>query len=218
MLTSEKWFKKKLTAILAVIISVLTMITCYFNYDSSESYMALPQQVLLDIYNRPIGSQDLLGETSHNPKYRKDTGNGETASDFAKEALLTLFRYDKRDLVSGNQLSKFKLWMDPEIGEEIYTEIFVNLSQQRIVMAQDGYVRSRIIGPLEYIGAAEREYVSRSGLGIKANTHKFVGKMIVTAYGDDEYPTIYNNVSVIVQRALLQDKINGYQLVSMELN
>ena len=218
MLTNQNWYQDKLTAVLAIIISGITLISSYFHYGDATSYRALPQQVLLDVFNRPIGDQDLLVETTHNPQYRENTGLAETSSDFTKEALLDLFTYDFEDLESGRQLKKFTVWLENDVGERLYSDVFVNLSQQRIVMAQEGYVRAKMIGELEYIGSAEREYVSRAGLGLLAMTHKFTGKMIVTAYADDEYPTVYNNVTIIVQRTLLQDKIKGYQIVQLELN
>jgi hypothetical protein len=109
--------------------------------------------------------------------------------------------------------------MEESEGRSLYSDVFINLSQQRIVMAQDGYVRPRLLGELKYIGSKDAKYVSISGLNIIALTHKFTGKMILTVYGPtDDYPTVYNNVTVVVQRALLQDKYSGYQIISLELN
>jgi len=217
-LLKESWYQYKLNSLLAVIVSMIVAYFSYEYYESSKSYRPIPQQVILDIYNRPIGVQNLLKEISHNPQYRKQTPRGaEPAEDFLKEALLSLFNYDRNDLDSGVVLENFTKWLEPGEGERVYSEVFVNLSQQKIVDAQDGIVRSRIIGDFNYVGTMERPYVSSAGLDLVAITHKFTGRMVITAYGEREYPAVYNNVTAIVQRALLQDKYHGYQIIQLDV-
>lgn len=210
------WYQEKLFAIFSCLISAVVIVMCYFHYESSLDYVPVPQQVLLDAYHRPIGIQDLLKDTSHNPHYK--TGDaGETAGDFTKEMLLHLFTYDKEDLESGTVLSRFQMAFSEGEGESIYQKIFVNLSQPRIVMAQEAIVRARIIGSLEYVGENVWEYRTLSGLKLNSKTHQFKGKMMITVHGEETFPTLYTFV-IEVQRALLQDKITGYQLLRMELN
>ncbi len=214
--TQTTWYKNKLTALFGVLIGLAFLVTGYNHYQSSVTYRPLPQQIFLNTYNQPIGPQDLLVDATHNPQYRKTTDKGETAEDFLKEFLLDTFTYNKGDLESGSVLKDFLRWCSEEEALAIYQGVFVNLGQQRIVMAQDGLVRARIIGDMDYLGWAQRPYESTSGLDLKSMTHKFKGKVVVTVYGDKSYPTVYS-VTAIVQRALIQDKMQGYQLIDLEM-
>lgn len=209
------WFQEKLFSLLCAIVSALTCYMAYSHYQNSLEYVPLPQQVLLDAYHRPIGVQNLLEDTFHNPHYRTGT-EGETGADYAKEMLLTLFTYNKDDLVSGRVLNRFQNIFSEGEGENVYQNVFVNLSEPRIVMAQDALVRSRVIGNLTYIGSAAWPYRSLSGLPMMAKTHQYEGKMMITVHGEDTFPTLYS-VVIEVQRALLQDKITGYQILRVEL-
>jgi hypothetical protein len=213
----EDWYQSRLTALMGIIVSVALCYFSYGHYETAKYYRATPQHVLLDIYNRPIGDQFLSGDADHNPQYRVSGSLAESAQDFTKEALLTLFTYDKKMLTDGSVLEAFITWLSQEEGLRVYTEIFVNLSQQKIVMAQDGFVRARVLGDIYFEGSAIRPYESTSGLKLDSKTYLFSAKLLVTAYGKDEYPTVYNDVSVMVQRALLQDKYYGYQIISLEI-
>lgn len=211
------WYKNKLTAILGVLVGFSLAISAYFHYQSSIEYNPLPQQVILNVYNQPIGEQNLMADTFHNPQYRVSTQrNGETPEDFLKDALLDMFDYTKEDLESGEVLSRFQYWCYEEVADELYSDVFVNLGQQRIVIAQNGLVDIRLIGDFNYVGSASRPYKTTGGLRLEALTHKFEGRVLVTAYGEKEYPTMYK-VTALVQRALLQDKSKGYHLVELEM-
>lgn len=209
------WFQEKLSAILATVIGAITLYFANVYHNQSLEYVPLPQQVLLDSYHRPIGVQNLLEDTFHNPHYR--TGNqGEPGADFAKEKLLDLFTYNKDDLTSGKVLSRFRDAFSEGKGEEVYQRIFVNLSSPRIVMAQDAIVRARVIGNLEYNGEATLPYETISGLPLESKSFQYTGKMMMTVHAESTFPTLYD-VVIEVQRALLQDKILGYQIIRMEL-
>jgi hypothetical protein len=215
----ERWYQDRLTALFGVVISLVVVYFSYSHYAVSSSYEPMPQQVFLDVMNRPIGLQDLLQPANHNPQYRKDLGDsgteGVSAADFSKEALLTVFKYNKKDLQSGKVLANFRLFMSEEHADKLYTNIFTNLSQQRVVIATDGHVRARLIGELEYVGSRDdMPYESRSGLTLTSIGYMFKGKMVLTAHGADRYPTIYD-VTLITQRALIQDKIKGYQITDL---
>ena len=60
-------------------------------------------------------------------------------------------------------------------------------------------------------------YQTTSGVFLDARTFLVTGTFMVTVHADKDYPTVYN-LRVIVQRALVQDKMMGYQIISMELN
>lgn len=211
------WYKNKLTAILGMLIGLVLLASSYYHYQTAKEYNALPQQVILNVYNQPIGVQDLMSDTFHNPQYRRSTqNNGETPEDFLKDALLDMFYYTKEDLEDGEVLRRFQYWCYEEVAETLYKDVFVNLGQQRIVLAQNGLVDIRIIGDFTYVGKASRPYKSTSGLRLDSLTHKFEGRVVVTAYGEKEYPTMYT-MTALVQRALLQDKSKGYHLVELEL-
>jgi len=212
----SKRYQNKLTSILSFIVGLLLLIGSWNHYESSVFYKPVPQQVFLDEYNRPIGVQDLLIDTYHNINYRKGSDDGLTPGDFLKEALLTLFTYDKKDLTSGSVMMDFANWCSEEESISLYRDSFVNLGQQKVVLAQDGVVQARIVGELNYVGSAQRLYESSAGLELPSLTHKFTGTMIVTVHGEKEYPTVFS-VSALVQRALIQDKIRGYQIVELEL-
>lgn len=208
--------KNKMAAVGACLLSFFLVFLTYFYWSGAMDYRPPVQKIFLNTYNQPVGQQDLLVDSFHNPQYRKSTTEGETPGDFLKHALLNMFTYKKSDLEDGTMLKRFKLWCSDETAEQLYTNNFVNLGQQRVVMAQDGLVRSRIVGEFKYIGKAVRRYDSMSGLVIPALTHKFEGRMLVSTYGDKAYPTFYT-VTALVQRAMLQDKLAGYQIVELEM-
>mgnify|MGYP005682934897 FL=1 len=95
---------------------------------------------------------------------------------------------------------------------------FRDLSQQRIVLSQDARVRPEIIGNFEYKGyTTNRPYESKANYTINETiTMLFEGKMLLTVFAKKNYPTYYD-VSIQVQRAVLQDKIKGYQCTEMTL-
>lgn len=214
-MTLPKWLNDKYTAILACVISVVTLLLSYFHLSDSLIYIPKPQQVLLDYYHRPIGVQNLLEDTLHNPHYRTSP-SWAPAEDFTKESLLRLFSYNKDELSNGSVYRTFETLFTEGEGEKIYSNIFINLSQPKIVMAQDGIVRSRLIGPVSYEGSADWEYRTLSGLKLNSRTHQFKGKIMITVHAEETYPTLYDFV-IEVQRALLQDKISGYQILRLEI-
>ena len=209
------WFQQKLLSIFSVLVSFVLLFLAYIHHGAQMEYVPKPQQVLVDVYHRPIGSQNLLNDTFHNPHYRKGD-QGETGADYSKEMLLTLFTYNKDDLTNGVVLERFRHAFSEGAGEEIYQNVFVNLSQPRIVMAQDALVRARLIGNLNYEGEALWDYRTLSGLPMQSKTFQYTGKLMITVYAEETYPTLYD-VVIEVQRALLQDKIKGYQIIRMEL-
>lgn len=208
--------ENKMAAVSACLLSFLLLLLTYFYWSGAMDYRPSSQRIFLNTYNQPVGQQDLLVDTFHNPQYRKSTTEGETPGDFLKHAVLNLFTYKKSDLEDGTMLKRFKLWCSEDAAEQLYTNNFVNLGQQRVVMAQDGLVRARVIGDFKYIGKAVRRYESMSGLVMPALTHKFEGRMLVSTYGDKAYPTFYT-VTALVQRAMLQDRLAGYQIVELEM-
>lgn len=208
--------KYRLDGVLVVLCALLFAFMGNSILNNAQDYSPIPQQVFLNIYNQPVGVQDLTQDTTHNPEYR--TGSrGEAAADYLSHAMLSSFSYDKDDLVSGNVLRNFYKWFSVVEAENVYQNIFVNLSQQKIVMAQDAIVRSRLVGDWVYKGKAiwpyHRSVVERT---IPALTYKFEGRIIVTAYGESDYPTVYA-VTAMVQRTMLQDKMAGYQIVQLEM-
>jgi hypothetical protein len=209
-------FQKKLTAILAVISGIAMCFVSYWHLDSAISYTPMPQQVFVDVFNRPIGAQTLSGHTFHNPDYDSPVNEGGPARDFLKESLLNLFNYGKYNLTSGGMLDRFNLWCSESEANELYMNAFVSLGQQRIVIAQDALVESRLVGDLKFIGDAFRPYETTSGLSLRAKTYKFEGTFIVNVHADKLYPTVYT-VTALVQRSMIQDKIKGYQLIELEM-
>jgi hypothetical protein len=210
------WFQDKLTALFGIIVGAFFVAVSWYHLEDASLYRALPQQVFLDQYNRPIGKQDLMMETFHNPGYRKDGVNGGTAEDFLKESLLSMFSYDYRDLSNGSAFREFLKWCSEDEAYDLYVNAFSNLSSQRIIRAQNGISEANVLGGFTFVGDATRPYETSSGLKLSAKTYKFEGKMLVTVYGEKEYPTVYN-VTAILQRALIQDKMAGYQLIELEM-
>jgi hypothetical protein len=216
MIYYEKpWYKDKLTALLAIIMGVCFVIISWYHYQSSLEYRPIPQQVFLDEYNRPLGRQNLLEDTFHNPQYRK--GNkGETASDFLTDALLSTFHYNYNELNSGEVLDRFLEWCSEDEAIDLYSNAFVNLSSQRIIKAQLGISEPQVIGDWKLIKEGAVGYQSTSGLSLESKTFLFEGTLMLEVHADSVYPTVYQ-VSAVVQRALIQDKIKGYQLINLEL-
>jgi hypothetical protein len=217
-LQTNPQFNGKLTAILGVLLGVLLFYSSYSNLQKSLAYNPLPKQVFLDVYNRPIGEQSLLLPASHNPGFRKTTSvkKGETASDYVKYAMLDIFDYTYEELANGVVYDKFQTHMYEDVAISLYRDVFTRLGQQRIVKAQDGLVRGRFVGDLKVSKPKSLPYRTNSGISIEARTFLVKGTFILTAYAEKEYPTVYQ-MSVIVQRALIQDKMMGYQIISLEL-
>jgi hypothetical protein len=211
----HSWYQNKLNAIFALFVSLFGVYFAYDYWGEAKVHIPKPQQVLVDMEHRPVGVQNLLSHGNYNRAYRKDELG---AADFAKEGLLTLFTYNKTDLESGKLHARFDHWLSSDEMETIYEDLFLRHSVQKIVKAQDGLVRARILGDLTYVGEAERDYETSGGLEVKAKTYKFTGKIMITVHGnEDEYPTLYS-VSILIQRALLQDKIKGFQIVELGLS
>lgn len=212
-------YNNKLTALLGVILGLFLVYTSYQNFDSALSYRPLPQQVFLDIYNRPIGEQNLLLPANHNPGLRKTTSmkGGETAADFVHYAMVDIFDYNADELRDGDVYDKFQKYLYEKVAVKLYRNVFVNLGQQRIVKAQDAVVRGRVVGDLSITQPKIMPYQTTSGVMLNARTFLVTGTFLVTVHAEKEYPTVYN-LRVIVQRALIQDKMMGYQIVSLELN
>lgn len=208
-------FKTKMAALFSFLASLIIFFSSQSYNEEAESYMPMPQQVLLDVYNRPIGVQDLLVEATHNIGYSNEKEGG-PSGDFATEAMLSFFSYNKDDLDNGEVLRVYREFFSEEKADRVYRDVFMNLSQQRIVQKQDGVVRARMIGDLNYVGQAVRDYETTAGLGLKSATFKFTGKILITVHAKDEFPTLYQ-FEVIVQRALIQDKIRAYQLIQLDL-
>ena len=93
--TKTPWYQNKLTALFGVIVGLMFAWFSHSHYQSSLTYRALPQQVFLNVNNQPIGAQNLMEDTFHNPQYRMSTTEGETPSDFLKHAILDIFTYNK---------------------------------------------------------------------------------------------------------------------------
>jgi len=208
-------FKTKMAALFCCLASLVIFFSAKSYNEEAEAYMPMPQQVLLDVYNRPIGVQDLLVEATHNIGYNNDKEGG-PSGDFATEAMLSFFNYSKDDLDSGEVLRVYREFFSEEKADRVYRDVFMNLSQQRIVQKQDGIVRARMIGDLKYVGQAIRDYETTAGLELKSATFKFTGKILITVHAKEEFPTLYQ-FEVIVQRALIQDKIRAYQLIQLDL-
>jgi hypothetical protein len=208
-------FNSKMAALFSCLVSVCIFFSAKNYNEEAEGYLPMPQQVLLDVYNRPIGEQDLLVEATHNIGYNNNEEGG-ASGDFATEAMLSFFSYNKDDLNSGEVLRIYREFFSEEKADKVYQDIFMNLSQQRIVQKQDGIVRARMIGDIKYVGQAVRDYETTAGLDLKSATFKFTGKILITVHAKDEFPTLYQ-FEVLVQRALIQDKIRAYQLIQLDL-
>lgn len=206
---------KKLTALFCCLMSFLLAVCSYSFLAEVEDYQPMPKQVFLDVYSRPIGDQSLLSEVKHSMAYRSET-EGQSAGDFAKEALLYLFSYSKDELASTEMYRRHHEIFSDVVADDVYLNVFSLLSHQKIVMAQDAIVRARVIGDLYYEGRADWNYESTAGLDLKSATFKLTGQVMITVHASEIYPTLYK-VELIVQRALVQDKIRGYQLIELRL-
>ena len=223
---------RRVTMLISLFVAVLTLIYSFNFMLDSFDYEPVAQRVLLDTYNRPVGDQDLLAMAVHNPDYPVPKGrvanvrrgdsitdsDAEPARYFAEHMMLDIFKYDKFELESGEVLRRFLKWCSEDEAVDIHNNSFRDLSQQRIVLSQDARVRPEIIGDFEYKGfTTNRPYESKANYTINETiTMLFEGKMLVTVFAKKNYPTYYD-VAIQVQRAVLQDKIKGYQCTEMTL-
>ena len=217
--------------LVGIIISVLTFLFSLNFMLGAQDYEPIAQRVLLDSYNRPVGDQDLLSMAKHNPDYpvpegaataRSGKGIGEDdaapAKAFAQHMMLDIFNYGRADLESGEVLRKFLRWCSEEEAIDIHNNAFRDLSQQRIVMKQDAFVRPELVGDFEYVGfTTNRPYESMANYTVNETiTMLFKGRMLLTVYANKNFPTYYD-IELQVQRAVLQDKIKGYQCTELSL-
>lgn len=209
------WMKSRYEALWATFASLVVFAFSAWHLDSALSYTPIPQQIVLDMDHRPIERQDLKRPATHNPQFR--VGEYQAAEDFAKYALLTIFTYTKEELELGTVRERFVRLFAEDESLQMYEQQFLNLSQQKIVIGQDGLVRTRLIGDLNYVGSKMSSYIGVSGRTNElTQTYKFTGKMLMTVHATKDYPNL-SDVTVIIQRAKIQDKMMGYQVALLEV-
>lgn len=213
---SQNWVRERIGAYWLASATTLIFFFSIWIFSSTLDYTPVEKQILLDMNNRPIGRQDLLMPATHNPKFRTDEVGA--AEDFSKYAILTLFSYNKDDLESGRVQDAFFRFFSEDEANSTYNNQFRNLSQQKIVVSQDGIVRARVIGDLVYDGKKTSGYIGITGrTNNQTMTYKFSGKILLTVHAASDYPSLFS-FTMIVQRAPIQDRFMGYQIVLLELS
>jgi hypothetical protein len=200
------------TAIACIVASIFILALSIERVSAGNSYQPPPQIVILDYQNRPIGSQDLLEDVNYIPDCPPDQ---EPPVCFAKKFILDSLSYDKKDHSEGRVYESFQYYT----GDESLTlyEQFSNMSIQRAVYAQNGIVRSQLIGDLKTQQSLNLTYVRLNGAKLLSKASFIKGRMKLTIFGEEEFPSLYD-VELIVQRAEIQDKEAGYFIKAATFN
>ena len=211
----EPWYQNKLTSIFGIVTGSILLFGSISHLDTAQDYSPLPQQVFTDTYNRPIGNQDLMRDTFHNMDYEQGPG-ASPSKDFLHETLLSFFNYGAKELLDGTMLNRFEKACSEDIAFDLYSQVFLNLNQQEIVKEQDAVVVSQVIGDIEQVKSGAFKYKTTSGINKNALTFQFRGVLKVVVMGQEDFTTVYR-FEALVQRAMIQDKMRGYQLIDLEM-
>jgi len=185
----------------------------YGFYTSADSYDPNPSRIYVDMANKPIGAQNLLGYANHNRDYRKGEDG---VKDFLKETMLRQFTFAFDDISSQRHRDEMRVFYSDKGFEEFYP-MFLGTSYMKLVDAQKGLVEARMIGEPSVEGSTETyAYEGRNPVKPQVVTFLVTAKVFVDVAGNESVSQLYN-IRSYVQRALVEDKLRGYQIVRMEL-
>tara|TARA_R110000765_G_scaffold222613_3_gene326719 strand:- start:568 stop:1071 length:504 start_codon:yes stop_codon:yes gene_type:complete len=163
--------------------------------------------------NKPIGSQDLLGFANHNKQY----GVGlDGVKDFLKDTLLRQFTFTFDEITTQSHRDEMRVFYSDKGFSEIYPS-FLDLSYMKLISAQDGIAEARMIGEIKVVDSTTSyKYEGRNPIKPEVRTFLLTAKVFVELYGNEEVSQLYN-VRAYVQRAYVEDKLRGYQIIRLEL-
>lgn len=197
---------------LRILLALSVLAISFFYVSGAMDYRANPSRIYVDMMGRPIAEQNLLGFAEHNEGYGKGR---DSVTSFGREAILTLFNYHFSDFVSGAHKQKTLPFFSAQSFDEIYG-LFQSLTFNRVVEAQEGIVESDVVGEISYIGSTTSlRYQGSSNETV--SSFKVNGTLVVEVNADTSEKEVYK-FELYIQRAPIQDKVRGYQVVQLEIS
>lgn len=208
-----KLIKERIQGYYNVLFALFFCLAFYGFFTSSSEYSPNHSKMYVDMGNKPIGKQDLLDYANHNRQYRKGEGSVE---DFLKEAMLRQFTFAFDEISSELHRDRMRFFYSDKGFEEVYPS-FLSLSYMKLIEKQEGYSEARFIGELKVEGETTTyPYEGSSILKPETNTYLVTGKLFVEVTGNETVNQFYD-LRAYVQRALVEDKMRGYQVIRLEL-
>lgn len=203
----------------SIFFSLMSLLFLFYSWLAIKEwiqYESRSQYIILDSNYKNLPAQDIQQAQSFSAKMR--SGTPEAPQDFVGKALLTTFSFTPEDLTSGKVQQNFFDFFSEDVAVKLYEENFKNRSLAKIVNTQQAIAQARLLGDMEYEGVAIIDYISKSGRysSVKASAYKFKGQMMIDVQGKKNLTQLLR-FEVIVQRAFVQDKILGYQIVLLKM-
>jgi len=208
-----KLIKERVQGYFNIVVAVCFCVAFYGFYSSASDYQPNESRVYVDMGNKPIGYQNLVGFATHNRQYGQKE---QSVKDFMKEVLLRQFTFTFDEISSQTHRDEMRVFYSDKGFNEFYP-LFLNTSYMKLVDRQNGIAQARTIGQPE-IEASTLSYTYEGRNPIKPEVRTFLvnAKIFVDVTGEEEVSQFYN-VRAYVQRALVEDKLRGYQVIRLEL-
>jgi hypothetical protein len=208
-----KLIKERIQGFFNIFVAALFCLAFYSFYSSSVDYRPNESRIYVDMANKPIGKQNLLGYANHNPQYGKDKDG---VTDFITEGLLRQFTFTFDEISSNSHRDEMRVFYSDKGFNELYPD-FLNLSYMKLIDTQEGIAEARMIGkPVIKDSTTSYEYEGRNPVKPQVITFLVTAKVFVEVFGNEDVTQLYN-VRAYVQRAYVEDKLRGYQIIRLEL-
>ena len=208
-----KLIKERIQGYFNILIAVLFFLAFYYFYSSSVDYRPSESRIYVDMANKPIGAQDLTAFADHNPQYGKGLDG---VKDFLTEGLLRQFTFRFNEIESSSHRDKMRVFYSDKGFAEVYPT-FLKLSYMKLIKAQDGIAEARMVGDAKVDDSTTTyPYEGRNPIKPTVRTFLVTAKVFVELSGNEEVTQLYN-VRAYVQRAYVEDKLRGYQVIRLEL-
>lgn len=208
-----KLFNERIQGYFNVFVALCFCVAFYGFYTSAKSYNPNESRVYVDMANKPIGNQDLLGYATHNRQYGKKE---KSVQDFMKETLLRQFTFTFDEISSQSHRDEMRMFYSDKGFSEFYP-LFLGTSYMKMVDKQQGIAEARMIGlPVIENSTLSYPYEGRNPVKPTVRTFLVSAKVFVDVSGEESVSQLYK-VRAYVQRALVEDKLRGYQIIRLEL-
>jgi len=208
-----KLIKERIHGYFNVFVAVCFCVAFYGFYSSASDYKPNESRVYVDMENKPIGRQNLEGYANHNRQYGV---NEDSVKDFMKEGLLRQFTFSFDEISKQEHRDEMRVFYSDKGFDEVYPT-FLGLSYMKLIEKQKGFAEARTIGEVKIEQSTlSYEYEGRNPIKPQVRTFLVTARLFVDVSGNEEVSQFYN-VRAFVQRALVEDKLRGYQIIRLEL-
>lgn len=197
---------------LRIVLAFIVLLLSWLYFSAAMDYRPNASRVYIDMLERPMPAQNLTGFATHNHNYGKGR---DSVKDFAEEFMLTMFTYSFDELESGIHKQKVMPFISAKVFKEIYTS-FYGLTYNKVVLAQKGIVEAFVPGEIEFVGGTNN-FAYQGNSNEVVRTYQVKGRLVVDLTANDSGKDFYQFV-IYVQRAPVQDKSRGYQVIQLEIS